>query len=80
MEVKRMFTAPAARGKGLATIVLTELETWAGELGFKSCVLETGKRQLEAIDLFKKKGYSVIPNYGQYAGIENSLCFIKELS
>ena len=79
MEVKRMFTEPKARGKGLASRVLTELEVWAAELGYKKCVLETGKRQVEAVALYKKKGYSLIPNYGQYIGIENSVCFQKFL-
>ncbi|REG90956.1 GNAT family N-acetyltransferase [Algoriphagus antarcticus] len=79
MEVKRMFTNPEARGKGLASKVLTELEAWTEELGYKSCVLETGKRQVEAVALYKKKGYSIIPNYGQYIQIENSLCFQKDL-
>ncbi|WP_339865900.1 GNAT family N-acetyltransferase [uncultured Algoriphagus sp.] len=79
MEVKRMFTEPKARGKGLASRVLTELEVWAAELGYKKCVLETGKRQVEAVALYKKKGYSLTPNYGQYIGIENSVCFQKFL-
>jgi GNAT superfamily N-acetyltransferase len=78
MEIKRMYTSPESRGKGIATKVLTELEIWATELSYKKCVLETGKRQPEAIGLYKKNGYKLIPNYGQYAGIENSLCFEKE--
>ena len=77
MEVKRMYTLPEYRGRGIATIVLYELEKWAAELSYKTCVLETGKRQPEAIDLYKKNGYCIIPNYGQYAGIENSICFEK---
>jgi hypothetical protein len=42
--------------------------------------LETGKRQPEAIGLYKKNGYKLIPNYGQYAEVENSVCFEKELN
>lgn len=78
-EVKRMFVKPDYRGQGLASVVLKELELWASELGFGSCVLETGKKQPEAIALYKKNGYSIIPNYGQYIGIENSVCFKKVL-
>ncbi|MFM8362032.1 MAG: GNAT family N-acetyltransferase [Haliscomenobacter sp.] len=77
MEVKRMFTRPDYRGKGVARAVLTELEHWAAELGFEKCVLETGKKQPEAIALYQKCGYAQTPNYGQYVGIENSLCFEK---
>ena len=80
MEMKRMYTAPEGRGKGIATAVLGELEKWAAELSYKKCVLETGKRQPEAIKLYKKNGYQNIANYGQYVGIENSVCFEKDLS
>ena len=79
MEVKRMYTKPEHRGKGIATNTLMELEKWARELGYKKCVLETGKRQPEAIELYKKNGYKIIPNYGQYVGVDNSVCFEKEL-
>lgn len=79
MEVKRMFTDPNVRGKGIATKVLTELEQWALELGFNKCILETGKRMPDAINLYKKNGYTPIPNYGQYIGVENSVCFEKEI-
>ena len=77
MEVKRMFVPVNERGKGIATYVLKELEKWAKELNFEKCVLETGLRQPEAIRLYEKSGYEKIPNYGQYAGMENSVCFEK---
>lgn len=78
MEIKRMYTSPESRGKGIATKILTELEMMATEIGCEKCILETGKRQTEAIALYQKTGYTQIPNYGQYAGIENSLCFEKK--
>lgn len=79
MEVKRMYVSPEGRKKGIATRVLNELEVWASEQGYLRCVLETGKRQPEAIALYEKSGYTRTPNYGQYAGIENSVCFEKVL-
>lgn len=79
MEVKRMFTLPEYRGKGIATLVLNELEKWAAELSYKKCILETGNRQPEAIRLYEKNGYKRIPNYGKYTDVYNSLCFAKEL-
>jgi GNAT superfamily N-acetyltransferase len=79
VEIKRMFTRPEYRGQGIAQEVLTELESWARELGFAACVLETGKKQPEAIRLYQKSGYEFIPNYGQYAGMENSVCMKKSL-
>lgn len=79
MEVKRMFTLPEKRGKGLASAILNELESWTKELGYEKTILETGKRQTEAVALYQKCNYKVIPNYGQYAGVENSVCFEKDL-
>ena len=79
VEIKRMFTQIDARGSGMASTVLLELEKWATELSYKNCVLETGKRQKEAVSFYKKMKYVIIPNYGQYENIENSLCFKKEL-
>lgn len=79
MEVKRMYVLQEKRGKGGATLVLKELEIWAKELGYNKCILETGKRQPEAIALYKKNNYLVIPNYGQYKNVDNSVCFQKVL-
>ena len=77
VEVKRMFVAHSYRNKGYASKVLIELENWAKDLGYKRCVLETGKRQKDAIALYLKNNYMMTPNYGQYVGIENSQCFEK---
>ncbi len=79
MEVKRMYTIPESRGKGIATKILDELEKWASELAYQKCILETGKRQPDAIWLYQKNGYKPIPNYGKYVEMENSVCFEKEI-
>ncbi len=79
VEIKRMYTLPEARGKGIAIRILAELETWAAELSYKKCVLETGINQPEAIALYRKCAWRQIPNYGQYAGVETSLCFEKSI-
>lgn len=78
-EVKRMFTLPIQRNTGKASSVLLCLEQWARETGFHTLYLETGKRMPDAVAFYLKKGYTVIPNYGQYIGVENSLCFEKKL-
>ena len=80
MEVKRMYTSPESRGKGVATKILSELEKWTKELSYNSCVLETGKRQPEAIQLYTKSGYKIVSNYGPYKGVSNSICFEKRLN
>ena len=79
VEIKRMYVRPENRGRGVAAAILSELENWAKETGFKFAVLETGKKQPEAIRLYEKSGYELIPNYGQYAGMENSVCMKKPL-
>lgn len=79
MEVKRMFVPLHQRGQGIASTILTALEIWCKELNIKKCVLETGKKQPEAIALYKKNQYKIIPNFGKYEGVENSVCFEKEL-
>jgi putative acetyltransferase len=78
-EVKRMYVPPEFRKRGIATRILVELEQWAGELSFTSCILETGRKQPEAIGLYTRNGYVPIPNYGQYVGVMNSVCFKKDL-
>lgn len=79
VEIKRMFTEPDARGKGIATLILEALEQWAVELNYTTAILETGHKQFEAIALYQKLGYAIIPNYGQYENIDNSICMKKEL-
>jgi putative acetyltransferase len=80
MEVKRMYVPLVRRGQGIAGKILKELENWAYELNYTKCLLETGKKQPEAIALYKKNGYQIIPNYGQYENVENSVCFEKILN
>ncbi len=80
MEVKRMYMLPSHRGKGIATSILKELEKWAAELSYTKCILETGEKQPEAIRLYQKNGYNLIPNYGQYENVQESVCFEKNLN
>lgn len=79
MEIKRMFVRQGSRGRGYASEILRKLEKWTSELSFERCILETGVNQKEAIALYKKNGYTVIPNYGQYKGVEKSFCFGKSV-
>jgi putative acetyltransferase len=79
-EIKRMFVLPEERGKRVGAFVLEELESWASELGYTDCVLETGHKQEAAVSLYKRSGYESIPNYGQYTGVGNSICMKKNIS
>lgn len=78
-EIKRMFVLPEKRGKGIAATILNELESWAKTSEYESCILETSVRLESAIALYKKKGYEVFPNYGQYIGVESSVCMSKNI-
>jgi putative acetyltransferase len=77
VEIKRMYVNPDYRGKGIASKMLSELELWASELNYSQTILETGINQPEAIALYKKSGYLITENYGQYVGIKNSVCMKK---
>lgn len=78
MEVKRMFVPLQHRRKGIASVVLSELENWCRELGYQKCILETGRNQPEAIAMYQRNQYKIIPNFGKYIGVENSVCFEKD--
>jgi putative acetyltransferase len=79
IEVKRMFVRPEARGNGISKLILNELENWARELGFNEVVLETGGKQTEALGLYPRAGYQLIPNYEPYVDLPDSICFKKAL-
>lgn len=79
VEIKRMFVHADRRGQGIAHGILKELEAWAVSLGFTRAVLETGKRQPEAIALYQKAGYTFMDNYPPYDQMENSVCLQKPL-
>ena len=78
-EIKRMYTSPAARRRGVSRVLLAHLEAEAAVLGYNRLQLETGLRQPEAIALYESAGYHRIPSYGQYVGHELSVCFAKDL-
>ena len=79
IEIKRMYTAPEARRKGIAALILRDLEQWALELSYTTSLLETGNKQPEAISLYQKLGYRNIPNFGPYESVINSICIKKNL-
>ncbi len=79
VELKRMYVKSEYRGQNIAGQILTKLEQWAKELGFDTCILETGKRQYSAVALYPKHGYQIMDNYGQYVGVENSICMTKKI-
>lgn len=79
VEMKRVFVKKENRRQGLSKKVINELEKLVKAKGYKYAVLETGKKQIEAINLYKSSGYEMIENYGPYVGYENSICMKKDL-
>ena len=80
VELKRMYVAPAARGRGLARAVLARIEDEARRRGFAVSRLETGTWQPDAIALYESSGYHEIPLFGDYAGAPQSRCFERSLT
>lgn len=80
VELKRMFVLPEARGLGLAQLVIKELETEAKNQGFQTMVLETLYKQVEAIGLYQKVGFTIVDNYEPYVGLSNSICMSKSIN
>ncbi|MDF1605997.1 GNAT family N-acetyltransferase [Nocardioides sp. YIM 152315] len=78
-EIKRMYVAPAARGRGLARRMLAGLEASAAAHGFEVVVLETGLNQPEAIALYETSGYVPVPPFGHYRDSPLSRCYAKRL-
>jgi GNAT superfamily N-acetyltransferase len=78
-EVKRMYTRPALRRRGVSRAVLARLEDLAVELGYRRLVLETGSPQPEALALYETAGWQRIEPYGHYRDEETSICFAKDL-
>lgn len=79
IELKRMFVAPEFRGKGIASIMVAELEKWGKELGYGTIILETGKGQPEAVALYRKLGYTDIPHFGEFPEESRSVCLGKQI-
>ncbi|SRR5229473_6015821 len=79
-EVKRMFVEDEWRGRGVARQILAAIESTARERGYAMLRIETGRRQPEAIKLYRSAGYADIPVFGDYVGNPMSVCFEKRLS
>lgn len=78
-EVKRVFLCESYRGKGLSNRIMNELELLAKKRGFQFLILESGEPLVNAMALYRKLGYQVITNYGQYKDMKESICMMKKL-
>lgn len=79
IELKRVFVHPEYQGRGIGSELVSLLIEWATELGYKRMILETGELLAESCAVYKKLGFQVIPNYGPYVDMPESLCMAKDL-
>ncbi|MFD1859693.1 GNAT family N-acetyltransferase [Aeromicrobium camelliae] len=80
VELKRMYVVPEARGRGLASELLAQLEARATAFGATRLVLHAGERQRAAVDFYRSRGYAPIPLLAPYRGVPESLCFARALA
>jgi putative acetyltransferase len=83
-EVKRMFTRPTARRKGVAAALLQRLEDEARGAGHSVLRLETGMYQDEAIGFYERAGFERCAAFGDYLdlspqAIETSVFYEKSI-
>jgi GNAT superfamily N-acetyltransferase len=77
-ELKRMYVAPEARGRGVSRRLLAALEAAAVERGWTTLRLETGTRQPEAVGLYESVGYRSIPAFGAYVASDDPFALFFE--
>ena len=77
-EVKRVFVKESYRGKGISKKLMSLLEERAKEKGYSKLLLESGELLTAAMGLYRSIGYAVIPNYGEYKCMKDSICMGTE--
>ena len=79
IELKRVFVHTEYQRQGIGSKLVSLLIEWAMELGYKRMILETGELLAESCAVYKKLGFKVIPNYGPYVDMPESLCMARDL-
>lgn len=79
VELKRVFVHNEYQGQGIGSRLVSLLIEWAAQLGYRRMILETGELLAESCAVYKKLGFAVIPNYGPYADMPESLCMAKDI-
>ncbi|HEV8036797.1 GNAT family N-acetyltransferase [Yoonia sp.] len=78
-EVKSMFVAEAARGKGIAAALLRQIEDTARDEGLHMLKLETGNVLKAAHRLYARHGFIECGVFGDYANAKSSVFMEKAL-
>ncbi|AZZ90027.1 GNAT family N-acetyltransferase [Hahella sp. KA22] len=59
-ELQKMYFLPVCRGQGLGYKIALMAQTFAKDLGFKQCYLETTAALKEAITLYERLGFKLL--------------------
>jgi putative acetyltransferase len=78
-ELKSMFTAQSARGRGVAEAIVVALGDVAREAGLKALKLETGNALGAALRLYERCGFTYCGPFGDYAANDTSVFMEKGL-
>ena len=78
IEIRRVYVKKRYRKKGIAYKLVKQLEKLAMEENFKYSVIETGKENIAAINLYKKLDYEIVDNFGMFEGDDLCICMKKQ--
>ena len=79
-EIKRLYVLPYTRGSGVASSILAALEAEAYGQGFTQLAAEAGSAQPDGRNFYENSGFSMVPNFGPYIGVEYSYCYSKAIT
>lgn len=77
-EVKRLYVRPAARGLGLAKLIMRRIEDEALICNRRLARLETGIHQPESLTLYRRLGYSTCGPFGDYPVDDPNSVFMEK--
>ena len=78
-ELKRLWVEPAFRGRHIAARLMDQIEEKARQTGFRRLILQTRPLMADAVALYEKRGYVLIPNYPPYDQLDGAVCYAKAL-
>lgn len=79
-EVKRLWVEPAFRGRRIASALMEQIEEKARALGYRRVILQTRPIMTDAVALYTKRGYKLIPNYPPYDRLAGAVCYAKPIA
>lgn len=62
-EMKRLYVDPEFHGKGVGRILVTTLISEARKIGYRRMLLDTGRKQIEAQNLYRSLGFTETAPY-----------------